>query len=638
MSVYPENNIFALNEDTKPDDKPVSTNNLIGEKLCITNDKGVCQYTHTRNGGKVHNDKKAFEKVENKHSSLSECELIRAKSEVSKLLKSYKPKPLPSFVGSVSLPVSTKGNKDIKDNLTVQLMKSSVKKTLNLDIRCDTDIRCEIDKDKEDKEDKTIKVADVKSKVLRLFLINFEDDTFKPVIGIGHKQINIINSWYEKCGQTIDIEETEIDIPKNVGKTFKHIIQGANDPIECKHRDTFIQNYIPEIINALTAQAKLQSLSKNMNITSYANIEINSENKHNETESHYHYSKLNIVVPESLIYLEPYFYTDASNKKITLDKYQRKKEENENVIEKLHKSPYGCTFPNPDYEKENKNFIEKLHKSPYGCTFSNPYDKAENKDTEKNKDTEVKCYNEDYDALKPCFGTNCLKITDDTTKADVKPNYLIMVLFNPLFFQTLVLVSPDCLTIETIFECVDYGFVELFTISTNDAELETLVKKQYDGVIFNNAEEVNNTLLSTSNFVEYIKTKKPSQISDEEILVKEYFTKFYNITTDINQKMKASTLYDNIIKHQVCKFNDDTRKQSGFKNRLSTYLKNMGLQKKRYNDGYYYYGIAPIDNYVYNIASVENVEVISRKRRNEIGELYKGNVNELFRFKAPVNV
>jgi hypothetical protein len=64
----------------------------------------------------------------------------------------------------------------------------------------------------------------------------------------------------------------------------------------------------------------------------------------------------------------------------------------------------------------------------------------------------------------------------------------------------------------------------------------------------------------------------------------------------------------------------------------------MGLQKKRYNDGYYYYGIAPIDNYVYNISSVEDVEVISQKRRNEIEDLYKGNVNELFRYKTPVNV
>jgi arginine repressor len=37
-------------------------------------------------------------------------------------------------------------------------------------------------------------------------------------------------------------------------------------------------------------------------------------------------------------------------------------------------------------------------------------------------------------------------------------------------------------------------------------------------------------------------------------------------------------------------------KLAGFKNRLSQYLKEIGLNKKRYNDGYYYYGIVDIYN------------------------------------------
>jgi arginine repressor len=60
--------------------------------------------------------------------------------------------------------------------------------------------------------------------------------------------------------------------------------------------------------------------------------------------------------------------------------------------------------------------------------------------------------------------------------------------------------------------------------------------------------------------------------------------------------MKASTLYDIVIKSQyVCKI--DKTKITGFKNRLSNYLKDLGLQKKRYNDGYYYYGIVKKENF-----------------------------------------
>ena len=44
-----------------------------------------------------------------------------------------------------------------------------------------------------------------------------------------------------------------------------------------------------------------------------------------------------------------------------------------------------------------------------------------------------------------------------------------------------------------------------------------------------------------------------------------------------------------MIESSICKI--DKSKLSGFRNRLSTYLKELGLQKKRYNDGYYYYGI-----------------------------------------------
>ncbi len=82
--------------------------------------------------------------------------------------------------------------------------------------------------------------------------------------------------------------------------------------------------------------------------------------------------------------------------------------------------------------------------------------------------------------------------------------------------------------------------------------------------------------------------------------MKEYLTKFYVLSDDINKKMKASALYNTIISSGIFNF-DNKFTLSGFRNRLSVYLKNLGLQKKRYNDGYYYYGIVPILNNYNNV-------------------------------------
>ena len=173
---------------------------------------------------------------------------------------------------------------------------------------------------------------------------------------------------------------------------------------------------------------------------------------------------------------------------------------------------------------------------------------------------------------------------------------LIIVIFNTIFNQTLVVVDPDLITLETIYDHIDYGFLELFTIKcNNDNELESLINKQYDGIIFNNIEELNKTLLSTSQMIELIqtKTKINASLIEEAKTVKSFLNDRYKISSDINHRMKASVIYDIIIKNESCKI--DKLKISDFKNRLSVYLKDIGLKKKRYNDGYYYYGI--VDKY-----------------------------------------
>ncbi len=113
--------------------------------------------------------------------------------------------------------------------------------------------------------------------------------------------------------------------------------------------------------------------------------------------------------------------------------------------------------------------------------------------------------------------------------------------------------------------------------------------------------------------------------SSEESQVKKFLKSKYTIDDDINHKMKASALYDIIISSKIVKIDED--KIAGFRNRLSKYLKDIGLQKKRYNDGFYYYGIVEKEPDINNLEYGINTRV--NKPNINIGEVSQKWVNEL---------
>jgi hypothetical protein len=112
--------------------------------------------------------------------------------------------------------------------------------------------------------------------------------------------------------------------------------------------------------------------------------------------------------------------------------------------------------------------------------------------------------------------------------------------------------------------------------------------------------------------------------TSEEQQVKKFLHSKYIIDDDINHKMKASILYDLIINSNVVKIDND--KISGFRTRLSKYLKEIGLHKKRYNDGFYYYGIIKKTPNEFNI-NEPKINIINEfeRRLNE----YKIPLSEL---------
>ena len=87
-----------------------------------------------------------------------------------------------------------------------------------------------------------------------LVLINFEDDTFRPVIKINEKYLNIIKKWYDTCNQLIDIEDTNIIIPKEINIDDISMILFKN--MNYKHKDTFINEYVPKMLNYIVLKNK----------------------------------------------------------------------------------------------------------------------------------------------------------------------------------------------------------------------------------------------------------------------------------------------------------------------------------------------------------------------------------------------
>ena len=246
----------------------------------------------------------------------------------------------------------------------------------------------------------------------------------------------------------------------------------------------------------------------------------------------------------------------------------------------------------------------------------------------------VKAYNEEYDCLYPTFGSNAEVIHGDTMEPQEQNSLnsfnLYIILFNPQFLHTMIIENPDLITIETIFENTEYGFMELFTYKVKKDDIETIgmLYKLYDNITFNNVDELNNSLTGISQFMTYMNAKQTTNnaLNEEEKGVKTYLNDNYELSDDVNHKMKASAIYDVVVNMEICKV--DKTKISTFKNRLSTYLKDLGLKKKRYNDGFYYYGIQTKLDKIYENDTQTKYERVLENRKNE--DIQQNNITLKF--------
>ncbi len=408
-----------------------------------------------------------------------------------------------------------------------------------------------------------------------VILLNFENDTFVPVLKINDNMLEIIDNWYEMADLLIDFEETGLSIPANM--LTEELTQILCNPIDCNIKDRFIKEYVPTFINHLLAQNEFNKIKnifkENVNVNGLEEVLKDKRNK-----IIYEYE---IVLPEGLIYKDDYFYKD-NDKYVVYKEGTNKPVIKEEIIpvlpERLKPSHldlgYNSFVTNYYFEDElTKTSSVKPYNIYQSCLFNSSFD----------------C----YQTFSELPLVDKINEVPKQQKQNVVYSSLIIVLYNYIFGQTIVLIDPHKDELDVMMNNCEYGFIELFTIQSSNQDILEHINKKYANKSFESIEELNDLLVTTNETIEFMEqhSKSTTTLENEEKNIKDYFIKTYIIDTDLNHRMKASVLYDMIVEEPSLNKFIEQSKLTSFKNRLSKYLKELGLQKKRYNDGYYYYGI-----------------------------------------------
>lgn len=402
-------------------------------------------------------------------------------------------------------------------------------------------------------------------------LINFEDDTLRPVFKISDVYLDIIKKWYDDCDLLMDVEDTDVFIPENI--TLLDLSGVLFEDISNKNKDMYLKNYIPLVINNIITNRNIQCMERNL-------FEVRSRRLCPPVPRWHDFDRLQspkLVAPKPFR-IEKEFPIVGVPFVSDRDPPPQLKETKLKVL--------GIDVPSILHSK-SKNGMQHKPTGDTKIESTNNILPYNDQMAPSNKSDFHLPYNYDFNVLYPSFASACESLTPDYTFIEKPILNEIYVLVHDKFLQTLVIKNPEKYCLHIINYHSEFGFIKLFNISTSNENVINFIQNEYNAVLFNDINEINKKLLVTSQYIEVNDLNAFSYC--EESVVKKYLTNKYTIDNDVNHKMKASALYDILISSNAIKIDAD--KLAGFKTRLSKYLKDIGLQKKRYNDGFYYYGI-----------------------------------------------
>jgi hypothetical protein len=394
-------------------------------------------------------------------------------------------------------------------------------------------------------------------------LLSFDDDTFCPVLTIQEKYLEEIKSIYDEAFITIDIDVTDYSVARtfnlpNVTNTI--FCHGIENRLPSKIYDLYRDSYLPKLVEVCDVMGEMANA-----------VGVDPKDYLHEVPQ----TQLlkGIVLPSfKSVQLKTYDYHMDPKYKV-----------------------YSCITMSPTEAMEKERVQDENHSKFSSYRTSEVLNNRADTVYSSIKEGDIAAYDEFRD-IDPEFASQCVDFTACAAPQSHMntQSMLYVVVYHPINITTVVLKDPSWERLAALQEHPEYGLVEMFSIFTNEEKIvETLVDSLHC-VSHSNLAELNQTLKIVAEFVDKMMTSKEPIMKGEEALVSEYLSKYYIIDTDINHKMQAAQLFDRIMESGILSI--ELNKMVSFRNRLSKYLKNMGLQKKRFSDGFYYYGIRLMDH------------------------------------------
>ena len=231
------------------------------------------------------------------------------------------------------------------------------------------------------------------------------------------------------------------------------------------------------------------------------------------------------------------------------------------------------------------------------------------------------------DKFQNLFGTSKDKDSTDDYNIITPPikninSNFTLIIFNDIYNITIVSNSDqigcpnDILKVFPEFKIIAIYFNK----SLKDDDKENL-NKFFNKISFPSIEEAKKKNESFKNLYNITPQSDDDNISsnildfdiknnnNEKNKVKRFLDWHYTLSSDQDKRMKANDLYKEITNHMCISYTEAAL----FKKRLAGYLIEFKLQKKRYSDAYYYYGIVPRETSKLSLEEIEKKRTEDKK-------------------------
>jgi hypothetical protein len=226
--------------------------------------------------------------------------------------------------------------------------------------------------------------------------------------------------------------------------------------------------------------------------------------------------------------------------------------------------------------------------------------------------------------LKKVCGTFKLENNKEESNNFDKDSYYLV--YNKEYLTSFIIENPN----EVIYNLLKnkIGNFELYHNFKKKYFKKSLMKINS---ILNSEHDSEESLKETINFINNKYNKDTNSVNNIDKLIKDYIKENYKICDNINNKLSASYICSEIEDHllKLKKENkllkDFVKGKVKFRNNLSKLLISLSLKKKRFQNGFYYYGLKRISyteknsktSSKYNILSIDNNNIVDKLDTND---------------------